>query len=621
MNYFDLNMECLKQVRPRLYSDMKAYESIKDSQPEIVMVTEPSRDGNLYTKVIKDNQEYRLNSNYRPIEEAKRWSKQFELEGINIVVQMFGLGNGYFLRELRDKLKKGDHMIVVEPSYELFQHILMNYDMTDILSDIRISITIPILSQSMFGVLLSQYVHWMNLKSQMKCIHPQYDKCFANEYSQYRKKLDENDFRTLVNRNTEAYFGIDIVKNTIYNYRYLPGSNYLLELRGKLPKEIPAIIVSAGPSLDNNIEELKRAKGKAVIIATDTALRYLHKHGIMADFAVTLDPKKPPSYFDHTDFEQMPMFCGTNANREALCKHHGRKIWFGGNGFLEGLYHSMGHQISDLNTGGSVATAAFSVCKSLGFETIIMVGQDLAYKGNVTHAEGDICKIQSEEDGICYVEGIDGTQIKSRHDWYIYLKWFESSIDETKGNGRVIDATEGGALIHGTELMTLRDAIDQYCIKAIDIPSILDKIPPTFGSAELEKTKQYLKEAYEDCTKLPEQAKKIIHLCDEVLRLKDKPNYSKKIESMAAEIVCTNKEVASKGVYSLLDNYVKHDTFQEIEKMCSIGSNGEDDFIRTYETTKLVFQSVESASHEIEPLLKDALNDFENYTRSEKNVK
>ncbi len=619
MSYYEMNMECIKQVRPRLYSCIKDYEPLKEKEPTITLITEPSRDENLYTKIIKDNQEYRFNSNYRPLEEAKRWGKQFELDGINVVVQMFGLGNGYFLRELCDKLKKGDHIIVVEPSYQLFQHVLTNYDMRDILNDIRISIAIPMLSKSMFGVMLSQYVHWMNLKSQLKCIHPQYDKCFTNEYREYRIKLDENDFRTLVNRNTEAYFGIDIVKNTIDNYRYLPESNYLLELKGKIPKDVPVIIVSAGPSLDYNIEELKKAKGKAIILATDTALRYLHKHGIVADFAVTFDPKKPPNYFDHTEFEFIPMFCGLNSNRDVLCKHNGRKIWFGSNDFIEGLYQSLGHQISVLNAGGSVATAAFSICKSLEINTIILIGQDLAYKGNVTHAEGDICNIQSEEDGICYVEGIDGTQVKSRHDWFIYLKWFENAIEETKNCGRVIDATEGGALIHGTEIMTLKEAINQFCTTDIDVTAILNQIPLTFGPNELEAARQYLKNAYEDSIELPEQAAKIIHHCEEAIRLLDKPNYSKKIESIAKEIVSANRLVASRCVYSLLDNYVKHDTFTEIEKMCNVGKE-RDDFVRTYETTKLVFQSIQSASSEIEPLLKDAYDTF-NHTGRERNVK
>lgn len=619
MNYYEMNIECIKQVRSLLYSYIKDYESLEEKESTITMITEPSRDDNLYTRIIKDNQEYRLNSNYRPLEEAKRWGKQFELDGINIVVQMFGLGNGYFLRELCDKLKKGDHIIVVEPSYQLFRHVLANYDMRDILSDIRISIVIPILSKSMFEVLLSQYVHWMNFKSQLRCIHPQYDKCFTEEYKEYRIRLDENDFRTLVNRNTEAYFGIDIVKNAIDNYRYLPESNYLLELKGKFPKDVPVIIVSAGPSLDLNIEELKQAKGKAIILATDTALRYLHKHGIVADFAVTVDPKKPPNYFDHTEFEFMPMFCGLNSNRDVLCKHKGRKIWFGNNDFIEGLYQSLGHQISGLGIGGSVATAAFSICKSFEFKTIILIGQDLAYKGNVTHAEGDICNIQSEEDGICYVEGIDGTQVKSRHDWFIYLKWFENSIDDTMNIGRVIDATEGGALIHGTEIMTLKEAIKQYCTRDIDVTAILSQIPHTFGPPELEVARQYLKKAYEDSKELPEQAENIIHKCEEVIRLRDKPNYSKKIELIGNEIMNANQAVASRCIYPLLDNYIIHDTFTEIEKMCSVGKE-EEDFIRTYETTKLVFQAIRSASREIEPLLKDALDNF-NYTRSERDVK
>ncbi len=616
-NYYAKNMESIKLVRPQLYQQIQGHEEIQEQEDskELQINSNYSRDENKYLTIYRNDNEYRMNSNYRPLEEAKRWSEKCELHNVNVIIHMFGLGNGYCVRELMKKLRNGDHIIVVEPSYKLFLHVLCEYDITDILSDVRVSLTITELSKSMLNVLLSQYVHWMNIKSQIICIHPQYDKCFNEECRTYLEQLNENKYRTLVNRNTETYFGRDLVKNTILNYKYIPNSNYLLEIRGKIPTNIPAIIVAAGPSLDLNIEELKRAKGKAVIFATDTALRYLHKHGIKADFAVTIDPQKPPSYFDHTDFEQIPLFCGSEANRDAICKHNGRKIWFACHDFYNNFYQRNGKKISIYNPGGSVATAAFSICRTLGFETIILIGQDLAYKGEITHAEGDICRVQNEEDGICYVEGIDGNPVKSRHDWYIYLKWFENSILETKGMGKVIDATEGGAMIHGSTVMTLKEAIDLHCKEAIDVANIIEAIPVTFQASGLQQAYQYLECAYEDILAIPQKAEYVINLCNKGLNELKKANRPGKLADIGKQIVEKNKEIAQKPVYSLIDNIVKHDSLDELQDMCVIGEDENKRFIKTYESTKKVFDSIVKASKEIEVLLKEAVDEFKIYVK------
>ena len=607
-------MECIKQLRPKLYHKMQEYQDESQEQ-EIELVSQRSKDGNQFLTLTRDGVEYRMNSNYRPLEEASRWGKQYELINVNVILHVFGLGNGYCVRELKHKLRNGDHIIVVEPSYQLFLHVLHEYDISDLLNDRRISLTITELDVSMLGVLLSQYVHWINLQSQIICVHPQYDKAFSSECKAYLAKLNENNYRTLVNRNTEAFFGRDMVHNTIYNYRYIPNSNTLLELVGKIRKDVPAIIVAAGPSLDQNIEELKRAKNKAVIIACDTALRYLYKHQIVADFAVTMDPQKPPSYFDHTNFEHMPLFCGSDANREALCKHEGRKIWFGCHSFFTNLYHGFDKRISIYNPGGSVATAAFSICKTLGFETIILIGQDLAYKGEITHAQGDICKVQGEEEGICYVEGIDGKPIKSRHDWQIYLKWFESSILETKGEGRVIDATEGGAKIQGTEIMTLKEAIDLHCKDTIDINSIMEQLPVTFTKQQLQLVFLYLTKAYEDVKEFPKAVDEIVALCNRGLQEFKKKRRPERLAQIGKEIIVQNERVAKLPVYNLVDNIVKRDALKEVEDMCVINEDEKQGFLDTYESTKKIFQAVGNASKEIEPILLEACEEFKKYVK------
>ncbi len=49
------------------------------------------------------------------------------------------------------------------------------------------------------------------------------------------------------------------------------------ELKNNDSENYAAFIVSAGPSLDKNVDELKKIQGRAMIMAVDTALKPLLK--------------------------------------------------------------------------------------------------------------------------------------------------------------------------------------------------------------------------------------------------------------------------------------------------------------------------------------------------------
>ena len=83
-------------------------------------------------EVISGNHKLRLNSCYNPVQEARRWAQQHRARHLDTVAVMFGLGNGIFLRELLKRINKDNYVIVYEPSYTIFRHILGNYPMEDI---------------------------------------------------------------------------------------------------------------------------------------------------------------------------------------------------------------------------------------------------------------------------------------------------------------------------------------------------------------------------------------------------------------------------------------------------------------------------------------------------------
>ena len=109
-------------------------------------------------------------------------------------------------------------------------------------------------------------------------------------------------------------------------------------LKNKQEKAYPAFIVSAGPSLDKNIEELKNIKGRGIIMAVDTAIKPLLKHGIVPDIIASVDPHKPLSLFEYEGVEKIPMLVDINYNSQIANIHKGKRFYaWSGEPFIKRL--------------------------------------------------------------------------------------------------------------------------------------------------------------------------------------------------------------------------------------------------------------------------------------------
>lgn len=566
-------------------------EKNRDSRCKVT--SEQSRDNNCYLVYEYDaNDIYRLNSTYRPIDEAKKWASQYKITKKLSVIYMFGLGNGYFARELKKNLLPESRLIIIEPSYDIFYHVMESYDLSDIFSDKRVELFLGRDGESSFFYSLENFVHWTNLISQMICIHPVYDKIFNENMIRYETMIRQNNEKEIRNRNTEAHFGKRRVENVIMNLRNVKDSNVLADIAERIPKDIPAIIVAAGPSLDKNIDILNKAKGRAFIIGCDTALRHLHKHGIMPDIAITVDANKPERYFDEAGFEETPVFTTGSANYKAILKGNGRKIWFSGHAYQIELYKKLGKSLSYRTGGGSVATAAFAVCSSLGFKKIILVGQDLAYSGEASHAGGEHSRIRKEEEGITYVQGIDGEQVRTRSDWVSFLQWFKNAIKNCEGETEVIDATEGGALIEGAKLMALADVIEKYCAKEFDFNKMLNSIKP-FSKDMEHMISRHLEQSVEDVKILEDLLTRSIKLADEcLLNFNQSKIITKEIEEKNKELSLISRDIQQMPVYLLIDEYARNETMEYVQELFNTTDDEKENSMNYYRSTKSIYEEL-----------------------------
>lgn len=469
-------------------------------------------------------------------------------------VFMVGMGNIHYLETLLEQTGKENVVMLYEPSFSIFYAQIHRIDIEEIFKDRLIVLAVGGLNDTELKPIMSSMLRGDRVPFVKHFILPNYKEICLEQIRQFQQELTQEAKTYLTGANTERRFSTVFVDNVFHNANYVRTGYQARQLVGIFPKDMPAIIVSAGPSLNKNIEELKRAKNKAFIIAVDTAIKPLLAHGIVPDMFAIIDGLKPVELVQVEGSRNIPLLSATSAAHSVLDYHQGKKFFFCQNyRFIDRMYQINEKTFGAMQAGGSVATMAFSLVCHLNFKCVIFVGQDLALTGNKTHADGTFKEKMEEEDTSNYkmVPGNVEEMVPTRPDFNGYRIWFEDYIDMWKNrypDFRVINATEGGARIKGTEIMSLKDAIDQECKTEEDVSAKIRELEPMFNAEEQKKILDYLHDT-------PKEFHQI------ALNAQTGRKLYRKLEKMA------NGHNADRAAYEKLLKQIKKNTLK-IERSC-----------------------------------------------------
>lgn len=490
MDYFETNIKTLKERFPYIVQSIDTYERENDINESQVYWDE-DMDGTKIMAVEKDGYLWYLNSRYHSNRLVEAWCSRHKRKNYFEPEIIFGMGNGEYLLRQR---KENPHnpFLVYEPDLNVFIALLHERNLTEILKDEKLYLAVGKRGISESAVWMSNVINYSNYEYIDFCALPGYTSVYPYEYLLYKRAFLEMLESLVLRKNTLNHRGREIVENTFSHMQDVVCQHTLAGLIDKFEaaqNEMPstAFLISAGPSLDKNIQELKTIQGRAFVMAVDTAMKPLLQAGIKPDMFVTIDPAKDIFLFEQEGIEKIPMILSSHA-RGAISKiHTGPHFYIVNSGdyvikYLD--YYDKKYQAGSY--GGSVATDAFLFLEKMGFSTIVLVGQDLAYPNNRSHAKAaydDEVKPETQEGVFFMVEDIYGGQVLTRMDMNHYRRWFEEEIATAK-NLKVIDATEGGAKIRGTEIMSLKEAIERQCHESYDFKALIDSVLPTFTEEE-----------------------------------------------------------------------------------------------------------------------------------------
>lgn len=472
---YEKNLNYLKDNHSTIYDTITAGGVLWNEDSAVIVM---SRNNEPVVVYRDGNKEVYLNSKYNPKGEAEKFLEEVKDMPEQAILTMFGFANGSFVREalriVNDKVK----IVIYEPSVDIFMQVINNIDLSDVLGDKRLSIAVEGINAEQFNVVFSG-----NLRAQNKntCKHiklPKYADLFISECNKYAEMLATAYDKLQMTQNTFIEMGELICKNNVLNMQYLPGSRSGEDFINHFPKDMPAIVVSAGPSLAKNKHLLKEAKGKALIMVVDTAINHVISMGVVPDMIITMDHAKLLKYFEGYDLSNIPFLVEPDSSNNALKLSKPNEVIFCATDvrLWANIMREQGTDLKFLDIGGSVATATIATLIKWGFKRIILIGQDLAFTGDVTHIGEESQKFDFSSGEYLYVKGIDGDDIVTRVDYHAYLKWIERHAYENP-NVEFIDATEGGARIEHTKTMSFKDAIDKYCTTEYDIKGIINNVP------------------------------------------------------------------------------------------------------------------------------------------------
>ena len=428
---------------------------------------------------MDDGKQINLHSSYNPEREATRFIDSCEVDrSLNFIAGGFGLG--YHLLELAKRVSSKAKIIVFEKNIEIIHLAFEQIDLRPLLTHPGFSLQIANNNQTMAALINEDPISFV-----LNGYVPVTFKPLVEADLEYYQELDQVLQKALqearINLKTRSVFSKRYYQNILDNLPHLISCPGIIPLENKL-QGLPAILVSAGPSLDKNLPLLKTASKRALIIAVATAFHPLLSNNIYPDFVVAVDPDETSiRSFNLESFSNKSLLLfDPSLPPPIIKKFKGRKITIDSQLFLSQWISRYLGEKGILGKSLSVAHTGYLFARYLGCDPIILTGQDLAFCGITSH-----CRKSYFENLFILTTQIDKSSKDNRREHFqkyrnalqnvydifggltrttlamdAYKNLFTQEINK---KGTVYNATEGGVEIPGIQSISLKEGINRIC--------------------------------------------------------------------------------------------------------------------------------------------------------------
>lgn len=313
------------------------------------------------------------------------------LNGYFPLLLCFGIGSGKHIEELIKKSNGITDIIIIDQSYEFLKISFHLVDWRPIFHyfyknnkglHFVINNNYSNVSNSILNVIFKYYpYHFYNLP-------------YLTHYSSIFFENVKKEFLSKINLGftglgfyDDEIDGLDHTIENINNKRAIYKNNFPLQ------KESSAFIIASGPSLDDDIENIKKHQKNAVIFSCGTSLKVLYKNGITPDFHIEQERTKdiiknilvdnlPEEYLKSINLISLNV-----VEPPILELFKSANIYFRENDAGSSIVPDDIPKLDHCNP--TVTNATISLTSDMGFKQIFLFGADMGFLDSDNHHSKD----------------------------------------------------------------------------------------------------------------------------------------------------------------------------------------------------------------------------------------
>lgn len=407
---------------------------------------------------------YFLHNEMGAQEEAEQWFSGLSLDNIDWFI-LFGVGLGWHIKPILAWLKgnKERHLVILEDDLSVVAHFLRSPGALEILENPQVSFSFY--EEGDEGDSVIKKLAWATHQKRY---------LFATlpAYQQNRPKRTRTLKERIVLKLADVHmvldeyssYGIACFHNLWSSYfkrwdMALAQTGFFNKFKGK-----SALILGAGPSLDEQFEAVKGVYNKLLILGGGSSLPACASHSFEPHIAAGIDPN-PPQYMRLRQSETIasPFFFSGRMLDEALELVEGPLVYCRveeGFGLSKWLEERVGIRGPRLDAGHGVVNLLIELAYHLGCRRIALLGVDLSYTEKKLYpksVQGALGQEESlhvqDQSLLLEAEGEEG-RVWTEPKWLVEASWI-TNFKKKHPQLQIVNLARSGLKIEGVPYSSL----------------------------------------------------------------------------------------------------------------------------------------------------------------------
>ncbi|MGG4216668.1 6-hydroxymethylpterin diphosphokinase MptE-like protein [Paenibacillus jamilae] len=393
------------------------------------------------------------------------------------IIFVYGFDRGLSIADLLELYP--DHwLFVYEPNEQLFRKAVTEYDLSLLLE--HPNLYWLSVGESQLRIMF----HMLSSYMMKELVFIALRKYLSDDMNMLREVKEQfEDYRQtfLLDKYTENRFREEWTRNFLYHLSdvlYTPSIERLFYAF----EGATVVIVSSGPSLQEDIQWLKKLRPHVLIISAGSSIQALIKHGIKPHLAVIMDGHSVnKKIFDSSETREQPLLFTSSSYYEISDQNCAEKIHsIMKSDAVSQYFFGLSQEELFVFPTETVAGTAIQAAACLGAKRIILAGQDLSFPDNKFYTDGiehftaetTDKRVQEAPKKVLNVKGTYNTTDESFSRMRDGLENLITALPKIE----FVNSSRNGAVIEGAPFKPMEEIYELLSSEHVDPDAIADLI-------------------------------------------------------------------------------------------------------------------------------------------------